>query len=195
MEIEVPSWSSEAIDRLKTVRVASLKEIPKLKGVVVVDLDGFLCLRGKENNLGDNLLRLREFLRIIDETDRVLISTARVDSKCLVNFIDSFFEERRESEGLAVSYCPILTRQSKINLEKLIHVKNPNSIVDFDADPRKLIGFNEKTLRFGRVALDEGLDFTVLGSGLVDQRIAKKIGRDNGSFENICFYSRGWGLV
>ena len=109
--------------------------------------------------------------------------------------INELSEVKRINKHLAVSKCPILTRDSKVNLESLIHRVNPGCAVDFNADWRKFLGCNKKTLNFGKNSLNDGLNLVVLGSGPFDQRVAKKIGNDNGSFESIDFYSLGWSLV
>lgn len=193
MELETPKWSFGVVDDLlRSRRITSLKEIPVLRGAIIADLDGFLCHRGKENNLGDNLLRLREFLRIVGESERILISTGRVNFE-EISVINELSEIKRRNNHLAVSKCPFLTRESKGNLESLIYKVNPDCVVDFDADWRKFFGCNKKTLNFGKNSLSDGLNLTILGSGPFDQRVAKKIIEDNNSFVN--FYSLGWSLI
>jgi hypothetical protein len=197
MGMETADFSVEVNnDSLRTVKVNSLKEIPVLDGALIVDLDGFLCCRGKENERGSNLLRLKEFSRVISESERLLISTGRVSlDNELFAPISNIFEKRRKLKHLAVSYCPVLTKESKVNLESFFYKVNSNCRVDFDVDWKKYLTCNGKTLNFGETALIDGLSLTVLGSGLFDQRVAKKIGEKNGSFDRISFYSLGWGLI
>ena len=195
MELEAPKWSFGVVDDLlRSRRIASLKEIPVLRGAIIADLDGFLCHRGKENNLGDNLLRLREFLRIVGESERILISTGRVNLE-EIPVINKLSEIKRRNSHLAVSRCPVLTIESKVNLESLIYKVNPGCLVDFDTDWRKFFGRNNKTLNFGKNALSDGLTLTVLGSGIFDQKVARKISDNYGSFGGIDFYSLGWSLI
>ena len=190
---------------MQEIQVNSLSDVSgyvsekNKRGAVIVDLDGVLCCRGKENNVLLNVSRMKNLLEIVEDSDRVLFSTARVDLK-KGNFWSDLIvrkvEENQKSNNLAVCYCPFLTEDSKMFLESLIQRKNSECLIDFDATPKKYLGKNEKTLKFAKRALDDELDLTIIGSGFFDKIIARKVVAENeGSFNRVNFFGLGWGLL
>lgn len=205
MERELPRLRQEMVaGRLNSISVNSLSDISKHPlfledgKAIIVDLDGVLCCRGKENNVMSNVLRLRSLLRIAEGTDRILFSTGRVNLQgdgLIKRYIREEVDAERESSKLAVSHCPFLTPSSEEFLESLIHRINPECSVEFDATPKKFLGTNESTLKFGMKVLDDGLNLAIVGSGAVDKIMAKKIVKNNRSSGKITFFSTGWGLI
>lgn len=187
------------------VQVGSLSDISSQSSflggekALIIDLDGVLCLRGENNNVISNVLRLRNLLKVVGEADRVLFSTSRFDLNddgFITKHIAKVVDFISDSAGLAVSYCPFLTKNSKNFLRDLIQRVNPTCSVNFDATPRKMFNSNENTLNFGKKALDDGLNLTIIGSGWFDRRVATKICKNNQtSSERVNFYSLGLGLI
>jgi len=197
----------EILNRLNVIRVDGLSEVsnyicPSEERAVIVDLDGVLCCRGRENNPLSNLMRLRGLLRTVDGADRVLFSTSRweigkrrveIDNR---DELISREDQKKRRKRPAVSHCPFLTQESKVFLEDLIRRKNPDCLVEFDSTPKKMIGKNEKTLQFAKTALDEGLDLAIVGSGYFDRKMAEKIVHENQSGPGrVNLFSLGYGLI
>ena len=214
MQIEIPSWFSRINQKeesfLRVKKIDSLTEIPtSLEGTVIVDLDGVLCCRGKKNNPIENTRRVMNLLRIVGEADEVIFSTARFeigkkgknikkDKKKENGFSELVAEETavKKRQKHAVLHCPFIDEKSIDFLNDLVLRKNPNCSVAFDATIKKYVAKNEKTLSLAEAALSRGEEVSMIGSGLFDERVAKKIARNGSGFlGRITLYNLGNGLI
>jgi len=210
MQVEIldllPKIGRETKNLLDVKKVKSLEKVPALTGTVIVDLDGVLCCRGRENETWQNTRRVFNLLRILSEADEVIFSTARFeigkrekDKRKKINPPnESVAEEvvREKGRKRAVSHCPFLTGRSEDFLEEIVFRRNPDCVVRFDATAKKYMAKNEKTLTLAKEVLDRGGRLTMIGSGLFDKRVANKIARENQTnFDRVTLYNLGGGLI
>ena len=210
MQVEIPAWLPKIGIKtgklLDVKKVKSLEKVPALAGTVIVDLDGVLCCRGRENETWQNTRRVFNLLRILGEADEVIFSTARFeigkrekDKRKKIDPSDGPVGEevvREKRRKRAVSHCPFLTGRSEDFLEEIILRRNPNCVVRFDATAKKYTAKNEKTLTSAKEVLDRGGRLTMIGSGFFDKRVANKITRENqANFGRVTLYNLGAGLI
>lgn len=165
------------------VQVKSLVEIPKLEPFlsgsnlsVIMDLDGVLCQKGKKNNWEANLLRLRALDEIAKKSREIMFNTARIHAESEGDFLVSL---PRVFKRQAISFWPILTRDSENKLFGFIKTSNPFCSINFNVGFLQKIGdMDNNVYDFTDRALRQGRNLVFIGSSGLDRKIAKNVTRN-----------------
>ena len=185
------------VENFKPTIVSSLVEIPKMDPFVggsnlsvVMDLDGVLCGRGKNNTLEINLEKLKSLGEIAAKSREIMFYSSRKpmneESFLWKEVFGSVFERQ------SITTFPFLTGESMQRLSGYIKNCNPNCSVYFNLngelpeDKKKRIEEKEKKTKkdqskefydFCARVLRQDRRLVVIGSNVSDRKEAQQMAR------------------